>query len=402
MIPTYRPCIGTEELEAVRRVFDSRWLGLGPVTKQFEYQLCQFLGARHVIAVSSGTAALHLALAALDIQPQDEVIIPSFTFVASVQAIRTAGAKPVFCEVCKDTLNMNIEDAMSRLTSRTRAIIPVHYAGSVCQMDELLQAVKGKSIRVVEDAAHAFGSSYKGRKVGTLGDITCFSFDPIKNITCGEGGAVATNDDEIAERIRIKRFLGINSDSREQPSNNYDGRHRVVTEGFRYHMSDLNAAIGLEQLKRLPSFKERKQTVVRRYDGAFAAINGLKLIKRNLDETFPFGYFIRVLNGRRNEMMTCLKEKDINTMVQSTPNHLQPAFDSLRVKLPVTEKLYDEIVTLPLYYEMTDSNVEKVITAVYSFFKKRPIGLRSVSKLATICKKDTKTTTAADIAKDNR
>ena len=368
MIPVQRPYIGQEELDTLARVFDTRWLGMGAVTKEFEGKIREFLNVTHVIAVNSGTSALHIALDALNLRPADEVIVPSLTFVASVQAILATGACPVFCDVYPDTLNMDISDALARVTTRTKAIMPVHYGGLACEMDDLLPLAQERGIWVVEDAAHAFGSTYKGRKVGTLGDVTCFSFDPVKNITCCEGGAVATDNDEIAARIIPKRVLGIDNDTWSRMHQKRNWFYRVVTQGYRYHMGNVNAAIGLQQLKRLEAFRARKQDIVRRYDEAFKDVEELALIKRSLDETFPFFYVVRVLNKRRDELMEYLREKDIRTGVHYVPNHLQPLFSDFRVPLPVTEELYEEIVTLPLYFEMTDNDVEMVIEEVCSFF----------------------------------
>ena len=367
MIPVQRPYLGQEELEAVGKVFDTRWLGMGSATKEFEDKLREFLGVKHVIAVNTGTSALHMALDALGLQPGDEVIVPSLTFVASVQAIVAVGARPVFCEVRADTLNMDVQDGLRRVTSRTKAIMPVHYGGLACEMDDLLSFARERKIWIVEDAAHAFGSTYKGRKVGTLGDATCFSFDPIKNITCGEGGAVATDNDDLAAQMIPKRILGIDNDTWSRYHHKRNWFYEVVTPGYRYHLSNINAAIGLEQLKRFDAFKVRKQAIVRRYDEAFKEITGLALIKHDLVETFPFFYIVRVLDSRRDELMKYLKEKGIGTGVHYIPNHIQPLFADSRVPLPVTEQVFGEIVTLPLYYEMTDSDVDKVIDAVLAF-----------------------------------
>jgi perosamine synthetase len=320
--------------------------------------------------VNSGTAALHLALSALDLAPGDEVIVPSFTFVASIQAIILSGAKPVFSEVCDDTLTIDLNDVNKRITNRTRVIMPVHYGGSVCEMDQIINLAARKNLKVVEDAAHAFGSMYKGRMVGTLGDITCFSFDPIKNITCGDGGAIVTNNDEIAEKARLKRYLGITRSSWQRASSSNNWMYEVVTEGYRYHMNDMHAAIGLAQLEQFHTFKARKLAIVRRYDDAFELIPGIRLIKRNLKEIFPFGYFIRVLNNRRDNLIMHLKRNGIETRVQFIPNHLHPAFSRKAVQLPVTEQIFKEIVTLPLYFEMKDAEIDKVIASVYSFFGK--------------------------------
>ena len=369
MIPVQRPCLGQEELEAVQQVFNSRWLGMGSVTKEFEDRLSEFLGVKHVIAVNTGTSALHIALDALGIGAGDEVIVPSMTFAASIQPITACGARPVFCDVLPQTVNMDPADVASRLTDRTRVIMPVHYGGEPCVMDDLLAVAQEHGLWIVEDAAHAFGSSYKGRMVGTLGHVTCFSFDPIKNITCGEGGAVVTDDDELANRIILKRILGIDTDTWSRYRNERSWTYEVVTQGYRYHLSNINAAIGLEQLKRIENFHAKKQAVVARYDQAFSNLGGLALLRRNLDESFPFFYVVRVLDGRRDALMAFLKDAGVGSGVHYVPNHLQPFFSEFRVSLPVTERVCEEILTLPLYYEMTDADVETVIFAVNSFFE---------------------------------
>ncbi len=211
-IPVSRPSVGMDEIEEIRKVFDSGWLGLGSTVFEFEKKLSEYLGGRDVIAVNTGTTALHIALDALGIADGDEVILPSLTFCASVQVITALRAVPVFCEINPDTLTVDINDVKQRITSRTKAIMPVHYCGQPCDMDALLALGRERNIMIVEDAAHAFGSSYQGKKIGSFGDVACFSFDPIKNITCGEGGAVVLGDDDIAEEIRRKRILGIDKD----------------------------------------------------------------------------------------------------------------------------------------------------------------------------------------------
>lgn len=383
MIPTYRPYMAQQEIEAVTRVLNSRWLGMGQLTEEFEKQLSKLLGVKHVITVNSGTAALHLGLDAFELSEIDEVITPSLTFVATIQAIRLAGAKPVFCEVSEDTLNIDIMDLEKRITQNTRVILPVHYAGAACQIDRIIELGKKHGIKVIEDAAHAFGSEYKGKMIGTWGDVTCFSFDPIKNITCGGGGALTTNNDSVAEVVRRKCYLGINNTSWFRLTSENNWYYEVETEGFRYHMNDIHAAIGLAQLKRFSEFKKRKQEIVSRYNCAFSNINGLRLIKRNHQETFPFGYFIRVLSGHRDSFISYLKNNGISTRVQFIPNHLQPAFADYHQPLPVTEKLYKEIITLPLYYEMTDEDIMKVIASVTSFFKKRSSRIKTVDYSCT-------------------
>jgi perosamine synthetase len=368
MIPVQRPCLGQEELRLVREVFDSRWLGMGSVTKAFEDRLATLLGVRHVVAVNTGTSALHLALNALEFEPGDEVIVPSLTFVATAQVILQVGARPVFCEVSPDTLNLDLADAFSRVTPRTKAFLPVHYGGLSCEMDRLLPFARERGIRIVEDAAHAFGSTFKGRPIGGLGDLTCFSFDPIKNITCGEGGAVTTNDDELARRLVPARILGIDNDTWNRYRNERNWFYQVVHPGFRYHLSNINAAIGLAQLDRFDDFRYRKRAVVRRYDEAFADLSGLALIRHDLDEEFPFFYIVRVRDRRRESLMSYLKERGVGSGVHYIPNHIQPLFSEYATPLPITEHVFEEILTLPLYVEITDDEVHRVIEAVRGFF----------------------------------
>jgi perosamine synthetase len=368
IIPVQRPCLGPEELQAVERVFQSGWLGLGEVTQAFEDELRSFLGARHVVAVSNGTAALHLALNALDLKPQDEVLVPTLTFVATPQAVVMAGATPVFCDVDPVTFNLDVHDAAARITPRTKAILPVHYGGTACDMDAVHRLAAEAHLHVIEDAAHAFGSSYKGRKVGTLSELTCFSFDPIKNITCGEGGAVVTEDPSLAEKMAARRTLGIVRDAAPRSDAARPWSYAVAEPGFRYHMGNLNAALGLEQMKRFDGFCRRRRAIAGRYEEALAGVSGLALREQRLQETCPFFYVVRVLDGRREALIDHLRQAGVMTGVHYVPNHLHDLFADRRTSLPVAERLGREILTLPLFCDMTDEQVEFVIAAVRRFF----------------------------------
>jgi perosamine synthetase len=364
----HRPSIGAAELEAVTRVCESGWFGMGEVTRRFEDRLREVIGTAHVVGVQSGTAALHLALEAVGAGPADEVIVPSFTFAASVQAIRMAGATPVFCDVEERTLTVDVADALERATPATKAIVPVDYGGVACDYDAL-GAARERGIAVVADAAHSFGSSHRGRPVGTLADASCFSFDASKNVTCGDGGVVATDDEELAGRVRGARNLGIDQDSWSRRDAPRPWLYDVSGHGYRYRLSNLNAAIGLVQLDRMDEFRERKREIVRRYDDALAACEGVVLPERRLDETFPFLYPIRVLGGRRDALIEHLATRRVQAWVHFVPNHLQPAFAAYRVPLPVTERLFAEVATLPLHAELTDDEVERVVDGVRSFLE---------------------------------
>ncbi|KPJ66485.1 MAG: hypothetical protein AMJ43_08070 [Coxiella sp. DG_40] len=369
MLPVSRPSIGQEELEQIRKVFATGWLGLGSVVFEFENKLKEYLGANHVIAVNTGTTALHLALDGYGISEGDEVIVPSLTFCASIQVITALKAIPVFCEIDPRTLSIDIEDINKRITHKTKAIMPVHYCGNVCDMDALLELARQHDIFVIEDAAHAFGSSYKGKNIGSFGDATCFSFDPIKMITCGEGGAVVLSDDVIAEKIRRKRILGIDKDTWHRYRNERAWFYEVTTQGYRYHMSNINAAIGLAQFEKLDEFINRKRDIVRFYNENFDRIRQIELIDWNLEEAAPFTYIIRIVNGQRDKLMDFLKSRDIGSGVHYIANHIQPFFKKYASPLPITEKVWQEILTLPLYYDMTDRDASKVVTAVKDFFK---------------------------------
>lgn len=368
MLQVSRPSIGIEELEEVKKVFDTGWLGLGSTVFEFENKIKEYLGAKNVIAVNTGTSALHIALDGFGIVEGDEVIVPSLTFCASIQVITALGAIPVFCEIDPDTLNMDIKDVKKRITPKTKAIMPVHYCGQACDMDALMEMGKNHNIVIIEDAAHAFGSSCNGRKIGSFGDVTCFSFDPIKNLTCGEGGAVVLSDDEIAEEIRRKRILGIDKDTWHRYKNERSWFYEVTTQGYRYHMSNINAAIGIAQLKKFETFIQRKKEIVQKYNDAFMNIDGLKILTWNLKDTAPFTYIVRVLKGAREDLIEFLKGKGVGTGIHYIPNHLQPFFKPFTTSLPVTKQIGEEILTLPLYYDMTDEQVGTVIEAVSDFF----------------------------------
>jgi dTDP-4-amino-4,6-dideoxygalactose transaminase len=371
-LPEQRPSLGGEELRAVQKVLEGGWLGMGPFAREFEAQLREHLGARHVAVCQTGTAALHLALVAAGVGQGDEVVVPSMTHVASVQAIALAGARPVFCEVDPRTLTIDVEDALRRMTPATKALLPVHYGGQACPLDELLEAAAEAGLLVVEDAAQAFGSTYRGRQIGSFGDVTCFSFDPVKSITCGEGGAIATDDDGIAGRVVAMRGLGMDRDSwtRHRTSRPWD--YTVAGPGFRYLLSDLNAAIGLVQLERLELFRSRKVAIARAYDRAFADIPAIEPVERDLDEAFPFLYTVKVLGGRRDALSAHLVEAGIHAWVRPHPNHLQPAFGASRVELPVSERLAGQVMTLPHYVDLTDDDVARVVGEVRSFFDLGP------------------------------
>jgi perosamine synthetase len=323
------------------------------------------------VAVSSATAALHVALAAHGVGHGDEVIVPSLTFVSGPQTIHAVGARPVFCEVELETVNIDVEDAATRITPRTRAIMPVHYGGFPCRITELRQLAREHGIVVIEDAAHAFGSADGDRMIGSSGDSTCFSFDPVKNITCAEGGAITTSDDELARKLRLIRNLGIDRDSWSRRNVDQPWRYEALSAGLRYHLTDVHAAIGLAQLGRFEELRQRKRTLLHAYADGLRDVDGTSLVHGEIDRSFPFLCALRVADGRRDALLDWLRRDRIQAWVHFVPNHLQPAFADSAAVLPVTERLAGELITLPMFHELTLDDVERIVRSVRAFAAER-------------------------------
>lgn len=343
---------------------------MGSVTRTFEERISELVGARHAVAVGSGSSALHLALAALELGPGDEVILPSMTFVSCPQAVLAAGARPVFCDIEAATVTADPASVRERITPRTRAVMPVHYAGFACRIDELVVLARQHGLVVVEDAAHAFGSSVGDAMIGSIGELTCFSFDPVKNITCVEGGAVTTDDDELAARIRLLRNLGIGRDSWSRRETARSWYCEASVFGVRSHLPDVNAAIGLSQLERLDELRGRKRALLRRYQAGLAGVDGLVPVTGEIDSAFPFLCAVRILDGRRDSLLEHLAADGIQAWVHFVPTHLQPAFAGVDgAPLPITEQLYGELLSLPLFADLTDGQVDRVVASVRAFLE---------------------------------
>lgn len=366
-IPVYRPTIEQEELRAVCSVLECRWLGMGALVEEFEKAAAAVLGARHVIAVNNCTSALAMTLQALGVKAGDEVIVPSMTYVSTPQAVLAAGAKPVFCEVREQDLLIDPEDVARRITPKTAAVIAVHYGGRICDMSALRRSLGGRKIRIIEDAAHAFGSRCEEGYAGTLGDAGCLSFDPIKNITCGEGGAIVTSDEGVAAKLRRTRNLGIDTDTWRRLSTERPWYYEVSEAGMRNVMTDMNASIGLVQLKKLERFRRRRLEVVRQYDQEFRGLPGIRTLEHEIPGVFPHNYVIRILDGRRDGLVQELAQRGIGSGVHFIPCHMQPLFAERGVRLPVTERLYEQIVSLPLASDLSEQEAAEVIAAVREF-----------------------------------
>jgi perosamine synthetase len=348
----------------------SHWVGLGPKTAAFEAALAERLGVRHVVATSSCTAALHLALAALAPDGRNEIIVPSLTFVATIQAIVLAGYTPVFAEVDPQTLTIDCDDVARLLTRKTRAMLPVHFAGYPCDMEQLQRLAGPAGLDIISDGAHAFGSTVRGVPVGRQGTATCFSFSANKNISCGEGGAVATQSDALAAQLKKLRFLGMNHDTWERRAGERPWQYTVASPGFRYHMSDINAAIGLAQLQRLDGFAHLRRRFAAVYDAGLASLPWTLPVKRDLKYTIPHLYIMRVTRGLRDALYASLRAEGIVCGVHYIPNHRQPAFTKFARSLPITEKLAGQIISLPLHTQLDSGQIEHVIAKVSHFLRR--------------------------------
>lgn len=363
-----KSCIGSAEKNAVMGVLDRGYLGMGAEVQNFEEALTSYFG-RPVACVGTGTAALQLALEAIGVGNGDEVLVPSLTYVASFQSISATGAMPVACDINANSLLIDINDAEKRITNKTVAIMPVHYSGAVGELDALYKLAHKYNLRVIEDAAHAFGSSYKGVRVGGFGDIACFSFDGIKNITSGEGGCVVTKDITVLSRVRDARLLGVEKDTEKRYSNQRSWEFEVSAQGWRYHMSNVMAAIGLEQLKRMDELSEVRRSRAKLYDSLLKNQAKIKLLPNDYDQIVPHIYVVQIkgLKGQ-GEIQEYFIKHGIQTGVHYQPNHLLDYYKKKKgLPLPVTECAANEILTLPLHPEITEQDVKVICSLLINY-----------------------------------
>lgn len=359
--------VGEEEAAAVTRVLlDNGYLGMSTEVQAFEQELAAYIGnGREVMCVSAATAALHLALQACGIGPGDEVIVPTITYVATFQAVAATGATPVPCDVVKETCQIDVADARKRLTRRTKAILPVHYGSGIGDLAGVRKLAAEHNLRVIEDAAHAFGCTYEGKLIGATGDIVCFSFQGTKNITAGEGGAVVTADPIVAERVRDLRLLGVLKDTEKRYAQQRSWEFDVVEQGWRYHMSNIFAAIGRVQLRRFESeFRPRRIELGKTYQAMLADTPYVRLLPFVFGEIVPHIFPIYITNGRRDAVREALAEKGIETGIHYKPNHLLTRFGGGRKRLPVSEQLYKEMLTLPLHPGLSVDDMQEVVSIV--------------------------------------
>lgn len=370
-IPVFVPAIGVDTLKHLLDAFDVGWLGMGNTTQLFEEQLTEYFGldGRYVVCANTGTSAAHLALRAAGVGPGDEVITPSFNYVADHQAIRMCGADVVMCDINEDDLGIDVASVESMITKRTKAIVPLHFAGIPCRVTELYALAKRYDLRVVEDACHAFGSTVDGEKIGSFGDVQFFSFDPVKVITSIDGGCIVTPYESEFEAMRNMRLLGVDKDTTLRYQNARAWEYDVVSEGYRYHMTNIFASVGVSQLKRADEFIANRRRVCERFSAAFDGIDGLRVLRLDYSDVSPFIYSIRVLDGRREALIEHLKSLDIEVGIHFGAAHRFAYFSGARHSpMPVTDQLVHEVLTLPLHSLMPEEDVQRVIDGVRSFF----------------------------------
>lgn len=374
-LPFALPEFGEEEIQEVVDCLRSGWITTGPRAKRFESDFADYMGdGSEAIALNSATAGLHLALEALGVGQGDEVIVPTLTFTATAEVARYLGADPVFVDVDRETLNIDVRAVEAAITSRTKVIVPVHYAGLSCDMDAILEIAKVHGLRVVEDAAHAFPAHYKHRLIGTLAsDATVFSFYANKTMTTGEGGMVVTRQAEIAERIRMMRIHGIARDAFDR----YTSRapswfYEVVAPGFKYNLTDIAAALGIHQLRKVDRFLVRRQQLAKRYRDELADLPITLPADSPPGGVHAWHLYVIRLNGdarlRRDDAIQALSDRGIGTSVHYIPLHRHPYWrDTYHLhpeQFPEADSAYQAMISLPLYTKMTDEDQTRVISAL--------------------------------------
>ncbi|MGH8324518.1 MAG: DegT/DnrJ/EryC1/StrS family aminotransferase, partial [Steroidobacteraceae bacterium] len=366
-IPVFVPHVGVDTLKHVSDAFAVGWLGMGALTREFEEHIGAALGGegRHVIATNTGTSALHLALLVAGVGPGDEVITPSFNYVADQQAVTATGAAVVMCDIRDDNLGFDCAKAEVLIGPRTKALLPLHFAGVPCDQKGVYELAQRHHLRVIEDCTHAFGTRLNGRRLGSYGDLACFSFDPVKIITSIDGGAVVTGNAEDVKQLQQQRLLGVDRDTILRYQNQRAWDYDVVRQGFRYHLTNIMASVGISQIKRLEEFITSRRRVCQTYHRAFGKLAGVKLLETDFADVSSYIYSIRILGGRREKLIGHLRERKIATGVHNLAVHQHSYYrEARRGDMSVTERVAAEVLTLPLHSNMKNEFVDRVIEGV--------------------------------------
>lgn len=357
-IPLLRPYFDSEELKEIEKVLSSGWVSQGPEVKEFETRAAEYLGVRHAIAVINCTSALHLSLLAMGIQKDDEVLVADFTFPATGHAVLYCGATPMFVDVDMKTYNLDPALIEEKITEKTKAIIPVHTFGQPASMDEIMHTAQENGLPVIEDAACAFGATYKGTYAGMIGDIGCFSFHARKGMTTGEGGMVVTNDSRLADKIRMLSVFGMVSAWDREESSEF-----VIPEfielGYNYKLSDINAAVGVVQLRRLNKIIERKQQLAQYWNEILGSIDWIEAPYVSKDVTHIYQSYVVLVDKRisRNKLITILKEKGVQAQIGTYASHIQPVYNS-KDSCPHSLEVFERSLALPMYYALKEEEID--------------------------------------------
>jgi dTDP-4-amino-4,6-dideoxygalactose transaminase len=373
------PEIGDEEVAAVAETLRSGWLTTGPKVHAFEHDFARYIGTPHAVALNSCTAALHLALDTIGLSEGDEVLVPTMTFAATAEVVLYFRARPVLVDCEPDTLNVDPEGLERAISKRTRALIPVHYAGHACDMAPILQIAQTHRLKVIEDAAHALPASYNGQRVGTFGELACFSFYATKTICTGEGGMVTTANPEYAESVRMMSLHGISKDAWKRYSAEGSWYYEIVRPGFKYNMTDIAATLGLVQLGKCDRLWQARNRIAEIYSEALADLEGIVLpaARSNVKHAwhlYPIRLGLEQLRISRVEFITLMREQNIGSSVHFIPLHLHPFYrDTYRYRrenFPNASNAYERLVSLPIYPAMTDSDVADVVTVVRDIIRR--------------------------------
>lgn len=371
MIPYGRQTIDEADIEAVVKVLKSDFLTTGPVIEEFERRVAEYTGTKYAVAIANGTAALHAACFAAGIGEGDEVITSPITFAASANCALYCGATPVFADIDPKTYNIDPQDIERKITERTKAIIPVHFTGQPCDMDEIHAIAKKHGLMVIEDGAHALGAEYKGAKIGGLSDMTEFSFHPVKHITTGEGGMILTNNEELYERLKLFRTHGITRDVRFMEKNDGPWYYEQIDLGYNYRITDFQCALGISQMDKLPGFLARRREIARIYDEAFAGKVNIEIPFQKEGCTNAYHlYVIRVKNGKRKEVFEQLRGAGIGVNVHYIPVYKHPYYQKHgydNVCCPNAEAYYNECISIPMYPALTAEEQQYVIEKVMEY-----------------------------------
>lgn len=381
-IPFNKYSYDENEKNAVLQVLESNWITTGPKTKEFEKLFAEYIGCKHAIALNSCTAGLHIALIAYGIGKNDEVLVPDITFTATANVVIHTGAKPILVDIETDTLNISIKDIERKITNKTKAIIPVHMAGQPCDMEEIYKIAEKFNLKVIEDAAHATEAYYKGKKIGNISDVTAFSFYATKNLSTAEGGMLTTNNDELAEKLRILSLHGLSKDAWKRYSNEGYKHYDVVLPGFKYNMPDIQAALGIEQLKKLNGFAEIRNRYKNLYDKALKDIPQIELIKEIENITHARHlYIIKIkkdqLKITRDQFMDLLIAENIGVSTHFIAIHkhsyYKNTFNLNDSDFPNATSVSDSVISLPFYPKMTEEEINYVCIKIKEIIEKNKV-----------------------------